>query len=50
MLNFRSPSELTERIERWGRGQKPPLNRSESIRVLIERGLGKPGRRRGRRA
>jgi len=39
ILNFRSPPELTERIESWAAKQSPPLSNSEAIRALIERGL-----------
>ena len=42
MLNFRSPSELTARIDAWIAAQpEPQLSRSEAIRRLIEKGLGK---------
>ena len=39
MCNFRSPPELIEDIDAWA--QAHALRRSEAIRVLIKRGLGK---------
>jgi hypothetical protein len=46
MLNFRSPPELTERIEAWRAEQRAPApSRSEAIRLLIERGLKAKGKR-----
>lgn len=38
---IRFTSEMIERIERWGKKQKPPLNFSDSARALIEAGLSK---------
>lgn len=43
MLNFRSPPELTARLDAWIAGQpEPQPSRSEAIRRLLEQALGKP--------
>jgi hypothetical protein len=40
MLNFRSPPELTARIDVWIAGQvEPHPSRSEAIRRLLENAL-----------
>jgi hypothetical protein len=40
MLNFRSPPELTARIEAWiGAQPDPKPSRSEAIRRLVEKAL-----------
>jgi len=40
MLNFRSPPELTARIDAWiGAQNQPKPSRSEAIRRLVEKAL-----------
>ncbi len=41
LLNFRAPPELTERIDAWAAKQKDAPSRSEAIRRLLEKALGK---------
>jgi hypothetical protein len=42
MLNFRSPPELTAKIDSWRAVQpEPHPSRSEAIRRLVEKGLGR---------
>lgn len=36
---IRFESELKDRIDAWRNKQAPPLDRSEAIRALIEKGL-----------
>lgn len=37
----RLSDEMVDEIDAWGATQDPPLGRSEAIRALIKRGLGK---------
>jgi metal-responsive CopG/Arc/MetJ family transcriptional regulator len=40
MLNFRAPSALVERVDKWAEKQEDMPSRSEAIRRLIEKALG----------
>jgi hypothetical protein len=43
MLNFRSPHELTAKLDAWiAKQPEPQPSRSEAIRRLVEKGLAKP--------
>jgi hypothetical protein len=41
MLNFRAPKTLIELIDAWAEKQKDAPSRSEAIRRLLEKALGK---------
>jgi hypothetical protein len=42
ILNFRSPPELTAKLDSWTAAQpEPPPSRSEAIRRLVEKALSK---------
>jgi hypothetical protein len=39
LLNFRSPPELTKRIDAWAAAQEDKPSRSEAIRRLLKKAL-----------
>jgi hypothetical protein len=41
LLNFRAPPELITRVDKWAAKQKDAPSRSEAIRRLIEKALGR---------
>ena len=45
LIGFRAPPELTDRIDAWAAKQKDEPSRSEAIRRLLEKALGKSDNR-----
>jgi hypothetical protein len=41
IVGLRVPEALIAEVDKWAQAQQPPLLRSEAMRRLIERGLGK---------